>query len=188
MLLVCAWVAAAEMPQPRYTQTGELLRPEGYREWMFVGASIGMGYKEGESKSPAFHNIFIQRQAYDHFVKTGKFPDKTMLVMEKVEAGTDVSINKRGRFGHNFAGIEAAVKDESRFAEKWAYYHFIGEGGVALAKAKAFPKESCWNCHNEHAAVDNVFVQFYPVLKEHAARIKTSKHTSAPSPGSPGTR
>jgi hypothetical protein len=175
MLLVCAWAAAAGMPEPRYTQAGELLRPEGYREWMFVGASLGMGYKEGESKSPMFHNIFIQREAYEHFVKTGKFPDKTMLVMEKVEAATDESINKRGRFGRSFAGIEAAVKDVSRFAGTWAYFHFIGEGGEALPKAKAFPKESCWNCHNEHGAVDNVFVQFYPVLKEHVRRAAAKK-------------
>jgi hypothetical protein len=163
LLTMCAWTAAAQMPEPRYAQGGELLRPEGYREWMFVGASIGMGYKEGESRSPAFHNIFI-------------------LVMEKVEAATDVSINKRGRFGHNFAGIEAAVKDESRGPEKWAYYHFIGERGEPLPKAKAFPRESCYNCHREHGAVDNVFVQFYPVLK---ARLNG---LSSPAPAEPARK
>ena len=28
------------------------------------------------------------------------------------------------------------------------------------------PKDSCWTCHNEHAAVDNAFLQFYPALRE----------------------
>ena len=35
-----------------------------------------------------------------------------------------------------------------------------------LKAAKAFPKEACWNCHNEHAKTDNVFVQFYPTLRD----------------------
>ena len=62
--------------------------------------------------------------------------------------------------------MEVALKDEKRFPEKWAYFNFTGRGGALLAQAKAFPKESCWKCHNEHAAVDNVFLQFYPVLRE----------------------
>ena len=36
--------------------------------------------------------------------------------------------------------------------------------------AKPFAKDRCWKCHNEHAAVDNVFVQFYPVLRDAAPK------------------
>jgi hypothetical protein len=155
------------MAGPRYAEGNQLLRPEGYREWMFVGASIGMGYTEGQSSPAApFHNIYMQREAYKQFAATGTFPDKTMLVMEVVSAGTDASINKRGRFGDRSLGVEVALKDEARFPEKWAYFNFIGKGGTQLPQAKAFPKEACWKCHNEHGAVDNVFVQFYPVLRE----------------------
>ena len=59
-----------------------------------------------------------------------------------------------------------ALKDEKRFPEKWAYFNFIGSKAPPLPQAKPFPKEACWNCHNQHAAADNVFVQFYPVLRE----------------------
>jgi hypothetical protein len=31
--------------------------------------------------------------------------------------------------------------------------------------AAAFPKETCFNCHAEHGATDNVFTQFYPILQ-----------------------
>jgi hypothetical protein len=31
-------------------------------------------------------------------------------------------------------------------------------------EAQPFPKEACYGCHAEHAARDNVFVQFYPLL------------------------
>lgn len=162
-----ALLSQVKMPEPKYTEDNQLIRPEGYREWIFVGSNLGMGYTEGQApKSPAFHNIYIQREAYKHYGATGKFPDKTMLVMEVVRPGTNASINKQGQFGDQFIGIEVALKDEKKFAEKWAYFNFIRSGGGApLDQAKAFPKNACWNCHNEHGAVDNVFVQFYPVLR-----------------------
>lgn len=155
------------MPEPRYTSSGRLVRPEGYREWMFVGANQGMGYVEGQAKPRVnYHNIYIQREAYRTFRDTGKFPDKTMLVMELTSVGTNASINKQGTFEDRFIGIEVALKDDSRFAEKWAYFNFIGEADKPLADAGAMRKEACWSCHNQHGAVDNVFVQFYPVLRE----------------------
>jgi hypothetical protein len=159
---------AQPMPAPKYT--GEtLVRPEGYRAWMFVGANYGMGYTEGGEKkeSPGtFHNIYIQREAFEEYRKSGRFPDKTMLVMEVVRPGTNASINKRGMFQDQFVGVEVALKDEARYPEKWAYFNFIGPAGKQMEAAKPFAKDRCWNCHNEHGAADNVFVQFYPVLRE----------------------
>jgi hypothetical protein len=162
---------AGEMAQPRYTAGGELIRPEGYREWIFVGSSIGMGYTEPDAAAAAtekpkfFHNIYIQPEAYRAYAATGRFPDKTMLVMEKVRPATSESINRQGMFGKDFAGIEVALKDERRFPEKWAYFMFIDAKGNDLPEAKAFTKDRCWSCHKENGAVDNVFVQFYPVLR-----------------------
>ena len=162
--LLCLLAAAQE---PRYSASDELLRPEGWREWIFVGSSLGMGYQEGGGSDVGrFHNVYIPPQAYRAFRDTGKFPDKTMLVMEVLTAGSDASINKKGHFEDRSLGIEVALKDESRLAEKWAYFNFIGSGGKPLASAKPFPKEACWNCHNQHGGADNVFVQFYPVLRE----------------------
>jgi hypothetical protein len=168
-LLVFAAVVLSSsepMPAPRYTEN-RLVRPEGYREWMFVGSNLGMGYKDGQpDKDPKFHNIYIQPEAYRSYAKTGQFPDKTMLVMEVVSRGTNASINRQGQFGDRFLGVEVALKDEKRFPEKWAYFNFIGSDGSSLAEAKPFPKDACWSCHNQHGASDNVFVQFYPVLRE----------------------
>ncbi len=172
MLLWIALPAAenAKMAEPRYENGAELVRPEGYRDWKFVGANSGMGYNENVPRSPTFHNIFIQPEAYREFARTGVFPDKTMLVMEVLSIGTSASINKHGQFQDRLIGVEVALKDSSKFAEKWAYFNFIGPGGAALARSKAFPKEACWKCHNEHGTHDNVFVQFYPVLREVAPK------------------
>ena len=168
IVAAAAIVASQEsMFQPRFEAGDKLVRPQGYREWMFVGSNLNMGYTDGSTpKESRFHNIYIQPEAYREYAATGKFPDKTVLVMEQIAAGTNASINKRGQFEDRPIGIEVALKDEKRFAGKWAYFNFIGSNGAALAEAKPFPKEACWNCHNQHAAVDNVFVQFYPVLRE----------------------
>jgi hypothetical protein len=168
MLLLTAMLDSEDkMFQPRFADGNQLARPEGFRQWMFVGSNLNMGYTEGPAPTESrFHNIYIQPEAYRQFAATGKFPDKTVLVMEVIAAGTNASINKKGQFEDKSLGIEVALKDEKRFAEKWAYFNFIGSGGAPLAQAKPFAKESCWKCHNEHGAADNVFVQFYPVLRE----------------------
>ncbi len=156
-----------EMPGPKYTASGRLARTEGWREWMFVGANLGMGYTEGQEKPRMnYHNIYVQRDAHRYFRKNRKFPDKTMMVMEVFEKGTKESINRLGSFEAAPIGIEVALKDEKRFPEKWAYFNFIGEGGKPMADSAPFRKEACWSCHNQHGAADNVFVQFYPVLRE----------------------
>jgi cytochrome P460 len=162
-----------KMAEPRYADGNQLLRPEGYRKWMFAGSSLGMGYTEGQApRAATFHNIYIQPEAFRQYEAKGTFPDKTILVMEVIAPGTNASINRQGQFEDRFIGIETAVKDENRFPDKWAYFNFIGTDGGALAQSKAFPKQACWKCHNEHGAVDNVFVQFYPVLREARAAKK----------------
>jgi len=169
LILVSAAVLSSQdkMFQPKFVDDNQLIRPEGFREWMFVGSNLNMGYSEGPPPAESrFHNIYIQQESYRQFAATGKFPDKTVLVMEVIAAGTNASINKKGQFEDKAIGIEVTVKDEKRFPEKWAYFNFIGKGGTALAQAKPFAKEACWKCHNEHAAVDNVFLQFYPVLRD----------------------
>ena len=161
--------SAQPMAEPKYTKDGELLPPPNYRQWQFVGSNLGIGYNDpGETKrTETFKNIYIQPEAFQTYRSTGKFPEKTMLVMEVFSSGDKASPAKTGHFEEKFIGIETAVKDSSRFpTEKWAYYNFIASGGGARATAKAFPKDACWSCHAEHAKVDNVFVQFYPVLRD----------------------
>ena len=161
---------------PRFTDDNQLIRPEGYREWVYLSSGLGMSYDQHPyDKNPRFTNVFVRPEAYREFVATGKFPDGTVLVLEIRRAESKGSINKGGQFQDQLIGIEASVKDDKRFPEKWAYFSFIGDQSKALPKAKAFPKEACWKCHNEHGAVDNVFVQFYPALREARDSTRPSK-------------
>jgi Cytochrome P460 len=175
----------AKMVKPRFDSTGRMIRPEGFRRWAFLGANYGMGYSAGETlttqapRNATFHNVYTQPESLDYFAKTGEYPEGAMLVMEVVKPGTHASINKQGVFQAEVRGIEVGVKDSQRFGkEKWAYFNFIaGDGKPALTEAKAFPKDACWSCHNEHGAADNTFSQFYPVAREARPEIAKALET-----------
>lgn len=159
-------VTAAFAQSPRYASKAVMKFPDGYREWYFAGSNLGISYSPNAGKENFFKNIYIQKSAADDFRKNGVFPEKTMVVMEIYRPAADASPAKSGQFEGSFVGIEVAVKDKAAVDEGWAYYKFFDEPGKSTATAKAFGKQACWSCHHEHGAKDNVFVQFYPRLRD----------------------
>ena len=60
--------------------------------------------------------------------------------------------------------LSANVKNSRRpdgSKTDWAYYDFP----AGQLTAKAFLDKACYDCHLDHASDDNVWVQFYPVLR-----------------------
>ncbi len=168
--LLLSWPALVlASDAPRYNEQGEMLRPEDYREWIFLTSGLGMNYGPSAipSGSPAFDNVFVRPESYREFLKTGKWPDKTVFILEIRTSTQHGSINRGGHFQTDLAVIEAAVKDEQRFPEKWGYFAFPSPPGGFAKAAKRIPATaSCNQCHGKNAAVENTFVQFYPTLLE----------------------
>ena len=148
---------------PSYDENGRLLRPAGYPTWILAGSSLGLGYDEDSSGNELFHHVLIEPSAYRHFADTGEFREGTMLALLLHDVGSGVVPAREGRFADGVRAVELAVKDSSRVEESWAYYNFTEPNGL-LESARAFPKQSCHSCHVEHAARDNVFLQFYSLL------------------------
>jgi hypothetical protein len=157
---------------PTYTEDGRLLFPANYREWVYLTSGIDMSYSPNAMgmDHSMFDNVFVNPDAYKAFLQTGTWPDKTMLVLEVRVAGSNASINKSGHYQtSDTMGREVHVKDESRFPGKWAFFGFETD-----SPSKQVPKEaSCYSCHEQHAAVDTTFVQFYPTLIELAKKKGT---------------
>ena len=161
---------AAASVQPAYTAEGKLLLPSDYREWVFLSSGYGMNYSTGPASHPAFTNVFVTQQAYQHFKATGKWPDKSMFVVEIYSPTSEGSINKSGYYQEKFLGLDVEVKDSSRLSQ-WSYYNFSpGE-----KSADAMGGGACNKCHDEHAAVEHTFVQFYPTLLDIAVKKGTLK-------------
>lgn len=163
-LVFIALASAAQEPQ--YAGKAVLKLPANYRDWYFIGSNLGISYSPEPTKDQFFKNMYIPKAAAEAFRKNGKFPEKTMIVMEIYKPETKASPAKHGQFEGAFVGVEVAVKDKTAVAEGWAYYNFIDKPGKLLSVAKAAGKAACWNCHNEHGAADNVFVQFYPRVRD----------------------
>jgi hypothetical protein len=163
-------IHSAETPGtvPRY-DGGKLVRPEGYREWVFLSSGLGMNYNPNPGSADQFTNSFVPLAAYQAFLSSGKWPDKTVFVLEERASESKGSINKSGHFQTDLNGLAVEVKDETRFADKWAYFSFRGDA----KSAEALPKAQCWQCHNDNAAVEHTFVQFYPTLKPVAQKFGT---------------
>ena len=169
-------------PMPRYSGQN-LIRPENYREWIFLSSGLGMDYNASVGGAERFTNVFVPQWSYRQFLATGKWPDKSIFVVEDRGSQSKGSINKTGHFQTDFAGMGVEVKDESRFPEKWAYFNF----GPDTKTAGANPKAACWQCHDDHAAVEHTFVQFYPTLKEVAKKFGTYR-AAAENVSSDGSR
>jgi len=177
--VVCVGALMAAGPEagsgkPQYTGDNQLLRPENYREWIYLSSGLGMNYNPTSSDHIMFTNVFVPQSAYSEFLESGKWPDKTLFVVEERMSETKGSINKAGHFQADLMGIGVEVKDESRFPDKWAYFNFDEDS----KSAQANPKAACWQCHEDHAAVEHSFVQFYPTLKPVAKKFGTYKQAA----------
>src|SRR5262245_61629847 len=130
---------------PEYDEKGELKRPVGYETWVFVGSNLGLEYSDDvtkekpaekeakEKKRPAkgvnFHNVYINPEAYAAYMKTGKFPEKTVLILDvfKAEEREKRNIVSEGLFPGARAGMAVAVKNSARpdgSKTDWTDYEF----------------------------------------------------------------
>ena len=185
-LLICAALIAAAPEQnssdqnasaPSYTKDGKLVRPENYRDWVYLSSGLGMSYSSpANDPNPAFTNVFVPRASYDQFVQTGKWPEKTIFLIEERKSSSRGSINKAGHYQTDIAGYAVEVKDSSRFPDKWAYFGFGPDDKAAAAVSPS--KNACWSCHNDNAAVEHTFVQFYPTLKPVAQKFGVYRETA----------
>jgi hypothetical protein len=191
LVLVCALLLASAIAVaqgrsadgPAYSANRELIRPADYREWVYVTSGLGMTYgPAGGNGAPArFDNVFVNRESYRGFLATGRWPDKTMFVLEVRQAENNVSINNGGQTQGRIVAIESAVKDTERFpGTTWGYFSFDGPDGLRDTAAPLPATASCYACHTNNTAVENTFVQFYPTLMDVARRMGTVKPTYDP--------
>lgn len=147
-----------------------LERPTGFREWIYVGTPLTPNdMNNGKASFPEFHSVYIDPESWQHWKKTGKFRDGTILIKEMTSVGSKTAVSGKGYFMGDFIGLEATIKSKREFPDEpgnWAYFSFSTEDHKSVKKtADAQPSANCNSCHEASAQDDFVFTQYYPVLR-----------------------
>jgi hypothetical protein len=176
-ILLAGFVAATVL----FGADNKMARPDNYREWIWLTSGLGMSYSRTTPASdPDFDNVFVSPAAYRAFVRTGTWPNGTVLVLEIRASRGNASINRSGHFQGELDAIEVHAKD-TRIPGNWAFYGF----GKDKKEATMIPRTAnCYSCHEQNGVVDTTFVQFYPTLFK-IAQQKNTVRTSAVANESP---
>jgi hypothetical protein len=158
-----------------FTPDGKLKQPVGYRQWIYVGASVTPNdLNGGKALFPEFHAIYIDPESFAEYRETGKFRDGTVLVKELSSVGSKETTSGKGYFLGDFTGLAVSIKDSKRFKDEpgnWAYFSF-GHKYPLEAEVSKSPTFACNKCHQDSAKQDWVFTQNYNVLPAAAPRSK----------------
>ncbi len=147
---------------PVFEPDGRLAFPDDYRVWVYLSSGLDMSYNPAMKPAHStFDNVFVNPPAYREFMRSGMWPDGTMLAMEVRGASGTGSINRAGHFQTPaMLGLEVHVKDATRFVGGWGFFAFDGRQPATILP----PTAECYACHEHHGAVQTTFVQFYPTL------------------------
>jgi hypothetical protein len=173
---------ASEVPNLGAGNT--LTLPADFREWVFLSAGLGMTYgpnAPAAGQPQSFTNVYVNPSSYRAFLSSGRWPERTMFILEIRGSASEGSINRFGRFQTGLRAVEVNLKD-ARLPGGWGFFDFArGAGPVAPLPQSA----SCYSCHRDNTAVEQTFVQFYPTLMEAARRHGTVKASYRETPEPP---
>jgi len=152
-----------------FTADGEMIRPSGWREWVFIGSPLTPNsLNGGEAGFPEFHSVYIDPESWAHWKETGEFRNGTMIAKELTLVGATAATSGIGFFNGDLQGFEIAHKDSGRYPEStagWAYYTFGHKPEPYADTTAAQSFAACASCHVASAADDMVFAQYYPILR-----------------------
>jgi hypothetical protein len=176
-------------PRPVVAQTQEsaavfdsqgklkLIDPATFRRWVFVGAPLTPnGLNNGKANFPEYHHVYIEGKNVDAYLKTGSFPEGTVIVKELTRVlnptfpdGSRQEPSGRGYFNGEYNGIDLTVKDSKRFAKTngWGFFTFGHHPEPYAQTAAEAPSTECAFCHQAYVAkTDMTWIQFYPLLRD----------------------
>ncbi|HEX6821937.1 MAG TPA: cytochrome P460 family protein [Candidatus Sulfotelmatobacter sp.] len=190
-------VAAAQNKQSSTNQSSVAFNADGtvnvpdphvFRRWVFVGAPLTPeGLNNGKfncdqpggctkSNFPEYHHVYIEQKNVDAYLKTGEFPEGTVIVKEltrvldpKFPDGSRKEASGRGYFNGAYNGIDMSIKDSKRFAKTngWGFFTF-GHHPLPYDKTSVErPVAECAGCHIANVSdTDMTWIQFYPLLRD----------------------
>jgi hypothetical protein len=169
--------AQAQQSAVVFNADGTMQLPTGFRKWVFVGAPLTPnGLNNGKAGFPEYHHVYVEQKNVDAYLKTGEFPEGTVIVKELTRVldptfpdSSRKEASGRGYFNGGYNGIDLSMKDSKRFANTngWGFFTF-GHHPLPYDKTSAEkPATECAGCHIANVAkTDMTWIQFYPLLRD----------------------
>lgn len=169
--------AQTQKPSVVFDSKGRVKNPDpAFRRWVFVGAPLTPhGLNNGKAGFPEYHHVYIEEKNVDAYLKTGSFPEGTVIVKEltrvldpKFPDGSRKEPSGRGFFNGEFNGIDLSIKDSKKYAKTngWGYYTFGHHPEPYEPWAAEAPATECAACHIQFVSeTDMTWIQFYPLLQ-----------------------
>ena len=127
-------IADTEHSSAVFDSDGKLELPTGFRRSIFVGAPLTPNaLNNGKASFPEYHHVYIEERNVDAYLKTGTFPEGTVIVKELTRVldptfpdGSRTEPSGRGYFNGEYNGLDVTVKDTKRFAKTngWGFFTF----------------------------------------------------------------
>jgi len=156
---------AATLDIARVTGGGKLQKPADLDSWVFLGASLGMGYNPGSfnaARPGQFQVAQMEPTAYRYFVEHGRYAPGSMFLLSFYDADKQArSINQNGFTQAELTNYEIHLIDPDS-KEGHTFFMF---GPDSAAGDPVAPGNSCVRCHVQHGAFDGTFAQFYPTIR-----------------------
>jgi hypothetical protein len=182
-------VAQPQQSSAVFNADGTVQVPTGFRKWVFVGAPLTPeGLNDGKyncdaagtnctrSNFPEYHHVYIEQKNVDAYLKTGSFPEGTVIVKELTRVlnptfpdSSRTEPSGRGYFNGAYNGIDMSVKDSKRFAATngWGFFTFGHHPLPYNPTSAERPVTECAGCHIANVAnTDMTWIQFYPLLRD----------------------
>ena len=131
--------------------------PHTFRRWVFVGATLTPNaLSNGKASFPEYQHVYIEQKNVDAYLKTGEFPEGTVIVKELTRVlnptfpdGSRTEPSGRGYFNGEYNGIDLSVKDSKQFAKTngWDSFTF---GHHLLPYEKTAAESSVTECAGRH--------------------------------------
>lgn len=161
-----------------FDSEGRMKAPDpAFRRWVFVGAPLTPhGLNNGKAGFPEYHHVYIEEKNVDAYLKTGSFPEGTVIVKELTRVldptfpdGSRKEPSGRGFFNGEFNGIDLSIKDSKKYAKTngWGYFTFGHHPEPYEPWAAEASATECASCHMQFVPkTDMTWVQFYPLLRD----------------------
>jgi hypothetical protein len=158
---------ADELQVARLDASGKLLKPDDLTNWVFLGASLGMGYNPGSfnaSRPGQFQVVLMEPSAYRFFAKHKRYATGSMFLLSFYDSAQRRSINQAGFVQADLTNYEIHLIAPRDGDERHQFYMFDAKA----TRGNPLPKDNgCVRCHVDHGAFDGTFAQFYPTARPH---------------------